>query len=237
MITKDLKNSSEINFAQGEVVFIDKLAEFTSFSVVNRLRRLIKVKKVGHAGTLDPLATGLLILCTGKKTKEIYKYQDLPKVYTGIISIGKRTPSMDAETEFTEEKDFSHVNEDLIEEVRKTFLGEIEQVPPMFSAIKHNGKSLYHYARKGKEILREARKVEIYDFKITEINLPDIHFEIKCSKGTYIRVIADDFGQKLNCGGYLKKLRRTAIGEYKVENAFTVEEFIEFFDENKEHFI
>ncbi|MFA8342032.1 MAG: tRNA pseudouridine(55) synthase TruB [Rhodothermaceae bacterium] len=237
MITTDLNNYSEINFAAGEVILFDKLEGFSSFNVVNRVRRLINVKKVGHAGTLDPLATGLLILCTGKKTKEIYKYQDLPKVYTGIISIGKRTPSMDSETEFTEEKDISGVTSEQIEETRKSFLGEIEQVPPMYSAIKHNGKSLYHYARKGKMITREARKVEIYDFKITEVNLPDIHFEIKCSKGTYIRVIADDFGQKLGCGGYLKKLRRTAIGDYNVENAFTVEQFIEFFEENNKHFI
>lgn len=238
MINRDLnKNYSEINFSAGEVILIDKLEGFTSFNVVNRLRRLVKVKKVGHAGTLDPLATGLLIVCTGKKTKEIYKYQDLPKIYTGIISIGKRTSSMDSETEFTEENDISGVTSEQIEDTRKSFVGEIEQLPPMYSAIKHNGKSLYHYARKGKVVTREARKVEVHEFKITEVNLPDIHFEIKCSKGTYIRVIADDFGQKLGCGAYLKKLRRTAIGEHNVETAFTVKQFIEFFEENNKDFI
>jgi len=237
MITKDLNNYSNIDFSAGEVILFNKLEGFTSFNVVNRVRHLINVKKVGHAGTLDPLATGLLIVCTGEKTKEIYKYQDLPKVYTGIISVGKRTPSMDSETEFSEENDISGVTSEQIEETRKSFSGEIEQVPPMYSAIKHNGKSLYHYARKGKTIIREARKVEIYDFKITEVNLPDVHFQIKCSKGTYIRVIADDFGQKLGCGAYLKKLRRTAIGDYKVENAFTVGQFTEFFEENNKHFI
>lgn len=225
MITKTTNDFSGCNFETGEVILIDKDKGLTSFSVVHKVRKAVQVKKVGHAGTLDPAATGLLIICTGKKTKEIYKYQDSEKTYTGIISLGKSTPSMDAETEFSEEKSLDGIGDDEIEKVRKSFLGKIEQMPPMYSALKHKGKSLYKYARKGVEIERAAREVTISKFEITEAELPDIHFEIVCSKGTYIRVIADDFGNKLGCGAYLKSLRRTAIGEYKVEDAFEINEF------------
>lgn len=225
MITKKTNDFSGSNFETGEVILIDKTKGLTSFSVVHKIRKAVKVKKVGHAGTLDPEATGLLIICTGKKTKEIYKYQDFDKTYTGIISLGKSSPSMDAETDFTEEKSIEGIGNEEIEEVRKSFLGKIQQMPPMYSAIKHKGKSLYEYARKGLEIKRECREVTISKFEITKIDLPDIHFEIVCSKGTYIRVIADDFGKKLGCGAYLKNLRRTAIGEYKVEDAFEINEF------------
>jgi tRNA pseudouridine55 synthase len=207
------------------VILIDKDADRSSFNIVYKLRKITGVKKIGHAGTLDPKATGLLILCTGKKTKEISKFQDLKKVYTGIITLGKKTPSMDSETGVLEEKSTGDITSEKIEEVRKTFLGKILQLPPMYSAIKHKGKSLYKYARKGVEIERQLREVEIYDFEITKYIEPDVHFKITCSKGTYIRVIADDFGNKLGCGGYLKKLRREAIGEYSADNAFTIDEF------------
>ena len=225
MITKTTNDFFGCNFETGEVILIDKDKGLTSFSVVHKVRKAVQVKKVGHAGTLDPEATGLLIICTGKKTKEIYKYRDSEKTYTGIISLGKSTASMDAETEFSEEKSLNGIGNDEIEKVRKSFLGKIEQMPPMYSAIKHKGKSLYKYARKGVEIERVAREVTISKFEITKADLPDIHFEIVCSKGTYIRVIADDFGNKLGCGAYLKSLRRTAIGEYKVEDAFEINEF------------
>jgi tRNA pseudouridine55 synthase len=151
----------------------------------------------------------------------------MSKIYTGIITLGKKTPSMDSETEPVEIKRFDHVSENDIEEVRKTFLGEIQQIPPMYSALKHKGKALYKYARKGIDIKREPRKVNIYNFEINKIELPNITFKIECSKGTYIRVIADDFGSKLNCGAYLSELRRTQIGEYKVEDALTISELDE----------
>jgi len=212
------------NLSDGIVLLIDKDKGKTSFNVVSNIRKIFNIKKVGHAGTLDPAATGLLIIALGRKTKEIYKYQNMPKTYTGIITLGKKTPSMDSETEPVEIKSFDHVSENDIEEVKKTFLGEIQQIPPMYSALKHKGKALYKYARKGIDIKREPRTVNIYNFEINKIELPDITFKIKCSKGTYIRVIADDFGTKLNCGGYLKELRRTRIGEYKVEDALTISE-------------
>ncbi len=215
------------NLSEGRVLLIDKDKGKTSFNVVSNIRRIFNIKKVGHAGTLDPAATGLLIVALGKKTKEIYKYQDMSKIYTGIITLGKKTPSMDSETEPVEIKGFDHVSENDIEEVRKTFLGEIQQIPPMYSALKHKGKALYKYARKGIDIKREPRKVNIYNFEINKIELPNITFKIECSKGTYIRVIADDFGSKLNCGAYLSELRRTQIGEYKVEDALTISELDE----------
>lgn len=212
------------NLSEGRVLLIDKNKGKTSFNVVSNIRRIFNIKKVGHAGTLDPAATGLLIVALGKKTKEIYKYQNMPKIYTGVITLGKKTPSMDSETEPIEIKSFDHILENDIEEVRNTFLGEIQQIPPMYSALKHKGKALYKYARKGIDIKREPRTINIYNFEINKIELPNITFKIECSKGTYIRVIADDFGAKLNCGGYLSELRRTQIGEYKVEDALTISE-------------
>lgn len=225
MISKATNDFGKFDFNNGEVILIDKDADKSSFNIVHKLRKITGVKKIGHAGTLDPKATGLLILCTGKKTKEISKFQDLKKVYSGIITLGKKTSSMDSETETLEEKSTVDITPEKIEKVRKTFLGKIMQLPPMYSAIKHKGKSLYKYARKGVEIERQLREVEIYDFEITKYIEPDVYFKITCSKGTYIRVIADDFGSKLGCGGYLKKLRREAIGEYSVDNAYTIDEF------------
>ncbi len=233
MIAKNKIEDIVPDFEKGEVILIDKEKGITSFDVIRKLRKILKIKKIGHAGTLDPAATGLLILCTGKKTKEISSFQNKPKVYEGIITLGKSTPSMDGETEAVDVKDYSHVSENDIEKVRKEFIGEIEQIPPMYSAVKHKGKSLYKYARKGIEVERKPRKVTVYEFEITKINLPDVYFKIKCSKGTYVRVIANDFGEKLGCGGYLKELRRTGIGEFDVADAFTLKELSEIFSETK----
>jgi tRNA pseudouridine55 synthase len=224
MITKQTKDPQNLDFLAGQVILIDKPVNWTSFNVVSRIRRLTKVKKVGHAGTLDPLATGLLIVCTGKKTKEISEYQAQRKKYSGVITLGKSSPSMDLATEITETVLPDDLREEKIFAVRNKFLGNVEQVPPMFSALKHNGKRLYKIAREGKEVERAPRQVEIFSFDIKKIELPDIHFEIACSKGTYIRVIADDFGKEFGCGGILSLLRRTEIGDYKVDNAYDLEE-------------
>lgn len=229
MVTKQTKDLQNLDYLSGQVILIDKPVNWTSFDVVAKLRRLINVKKVGHAGTLDPLATGLLIVCTGKKTKEIANYQEQRKKYIGIITLGKSSPSMDLATNITEKSVPENLTEEKIFEVRNKFLGKIEQVPPMFSAVKHKGKALYKLARKGKEVEREPRQVEIYCFDITKIELPDIHFEIACSKGTYIRVIANDFGNELGCGGILSLLRRTEIGDYKVDDANSMNEFSSMF--------
>lgn len=227
MIRKRTEELSNLDFESGEIVLIDKELNKSSFYVIYKFQKSIGVKKAGHAGTLDPRATGLLIVCTGKNTKKISEFQDLAKTYEGIIEIGKKTPSMDTETEVSEEKDFSGITEEDIFRVRDSFIGTTLQMPPMYSAVKHKGKSLYKYARKGIDITRTPREIVVAQFEITKIDLPEVHFRIVCSKGSYIRVIADDFGNKLGCGGYLKELRRTAIGEFKVEDAFTIEDFIE----------
>lgn len=225
MISKATNDFSNFDFTNGEVILIDKDLHASSFNVVYKLRKITGIKKIGHAGTLDPLATGLLIICTGKKTKEISHFQELKKVYSGKIILGKRTASMDAETDVVEEHDTSDITLEKIISVKEAFVGKIEQTPPMYSAVKHKGKSLYKYARKGVEIERNSRPVEIYDFEIFNYVNPEIHFRISCSKGTYIRVIANDLGEKLGCGGYLKELRREAIGQYDVDDAFTIKEF------------
>jgi tRNA pseudouridine 55 synthase len=226
MITKETIDFSGLDFSIGESILIDKPLNYSSFQAVYHVRKAINVKKVGHAGTLDPKASGLLIICTGKKTKEITSFQDLGKTYTGTFTLGKTTPSMDIETEFDEIKPIDGITEEMIFETGKTFLGETFQVPPMYSAVKFQGKSLYKYARKGKLIEREPRKINLTKFNIT-VAFPEVHFEIECSKGTYIRVIADDFGRKLGCGAYLSSLRRTKIGNFSVENALSVAEFEE----------
>ena len=230
MITKQTKDPQNLDYLSGQVILIDKPVNWTSFNVVARIRRLAKVKKVGHAGTLDPLATGLLIVCTGKKTKEISEYQAQRKKYTGVITLGKSSPSMDLATEITETVLPEDLSEEKILSTRNKFLGNIEQVPPMFSALKHKGQALYKLARAGKEVERAARQVEIFSFEITKIDLPNVHFEIACSKGTYIRVIADDFGKELGCGGVLSLLRRTEIGDYKVDDAVNLDEFTSMFN-------
>jgi len=177
-----------------------------------------------------------LVVCTGKKTKEIAEYQDQSKIYTGIITLGKSSPSMDLATEITETVIPDNLSIENILAVRNKFLGNIDQVPPMFSALKHKGKPLYKYARAGKEVERNPRQVEIYSFEISKINLPDVHFEISCSKGTYIRVIADDFGKELGCGGILSLLRRTHIGNFNVDDAVNLDEFTIMFNQNRQQF-
>ena len=226
-ITKNTIAEIDPDFISGEIILIDKAWRKSSFDCVYKVRKALDVKKVGHAGTLDPNATGLVVVCTGRMTKEISKVQELEKTYTGIFSVGKTTPSFDEESKFDSEKSFDSVTEEKILMTRNLFMGNILQTPPMFSAIKQNGQPLYKLARKGKEVERETRKVIVTKFDITRIDLPDIHFEISCSKGTYIRVIAHDFGQQLGCGAYLKELRRTRIGDFKVEDAFTLDEFKE----------
>ena len=209
-------------YNNGQTLLVDKDLDWTSFDVVKKIKNIIKCKKVGHAGTLDPLATGLLIICTGKNTKKINDIQNQDKVYTGEFILGKSTPSHDLETEFNSQKDIKNITTDRIEEVSKRFVGEQLQRPPKFSAVKVNGKRAYEYARDNEEVKIKEKIINIYEFKIIEYNLPNISFKISCTKGTYIRSIARDFGEELGCGAVLSKLRRTEIGNYNVEDAFKV---------------
>lgn len=213
------------------VFLIDKSPEWTSFDVVNKIRRVLKVKKVGHAGTLDPAATGLLILCSGKNTKKIDTFQSQTKVYSGKIQFGFTTPSYDSETEQTKISETNHLKLEDIILASKAFIGEIEQIPPMYSALKVGGKKLYELARKGKEIERASRKVTIFDFKILSFDHGVSEFTVTCSKGTYIRSLANDLGEKLKVGGYLASLRREKIGEFDVKDAWTVDQFIDNFSQ------
>ena len=224
IITNQTLNLSDADFFEGEIILIDKPSGPTSFQVVSKIRKITGVKKVGHSGTLDPKASGLMIVCTGKKTKEMDRFINLNKTYSGIIRLGLSSPSMDTETECTELPLPKDLDEKIFFEVRDSFLGEIEQIPPMYSAVKINGKKLYNLARKGKSIVREPRKIFIEKFEIEKIDLPDIHFTITCSKGTFIRVIAHDFGKKLNSGGVLVELRRTEIGEFGVDQAIRMDQ-------------
>jgi tRNA pseudouridine55 synthase len=226
MINIQTNSFDNLDFTSGEVILIDKPAGWTSFKVVQNIRRVVKVKKVGHAGTLDPMATGLLIVATGKKTKELSKYQNLNKTYTGTFLLGKTSASMDTETEGIVHQIPESVNEESIFSVRDEFLGETEQLTPMYSAAKVNGNKLYNLARKGLQVERKPRKIFVEKFEITEINLPEINFEIICSKGTYIRAIANDFGAKLGCGALLSGLRRIRIGEFDVDNALQINDFL-----------
>ena len=222
-------------YQEGRVLLIDKPLNWTSFQVVNKIRWLIKQQfnikkiKVGHAGTLDPLATGLLILCTGKFTKKIETYQAQVKEYTGTITLGATTPSYDLESEIDEKFDISGISEADILKNTQQFLGKIQQQPPIFSALKQNGKRLYEYAREGSKIEIPSRAVTITEFEITKIELPCIEFRIVCGKGTYIRSLAHDFGKSLNNGAHLSGLMRTKIGEFKVEDAISVLEFERLF--------
>lgn len=223
---------TEESFKTGQVLLIDKPLEWTSFQVVNKLRWHIRKRfnirkiKVGHAGTLDPLATGLLIICTGKKTKSISEYQGQIKEYTGTFFIGATTPSYDLETNTDKTFSTEHITDALLYETTQQFIGKIQQKPPIFSAIKKDGKRLYELARKGETTQIKAREVEITEFEITKIELPNVEFRVVCSKGTYIRSLAHDFGLALNSGAHLSALRRTKIGNFSVENAQSVEEFI-----------
>ena len=223
----------EEDYNNGQVLLIDKPLEWTSFQVVNKLRWHIRQKfgikkiKVGHAGTLDPLATGLLIICTGKFTKKINEYQGQIKEYTGEFTLGATTPSYDLETEVNETFSIKHITEDLIYTTTKQFIGEIDQIPPIFSALKKEGKRLYELAREGKTTEINARKVNISEFEITKIELPKVNFRVVCSKGTYIRSLAYDFGKALNSGAHLSKLRRTKIGNFTVEGAPDPSDYID----------
>jgi tRNA pseudouridine55 synthase len=220
------------DFLEGQILLIDKPLTWSSFQAVNKLKYILKRKydlpkkfKIGHAGTLDPLATGLLIICTGKFTKRITEIQAQAKEYTGTITVGATTPSYDLETEVDATFPTEHISEALILETTKQFLGEIDQKPPVFSAIKKDGKRLYEHARAGEEVEIASRKTTIHEFEITRIALPEIDFRVKCSKGTYIRSLAFDFGIALNSGAYLSALRRTKIGDYDVINGVSPEAF------------
>jgi tRNA pseudouridine55 synthase len=220
------------DFKNGKVLLIDKPLEWTSFQVVNKIRWQIKQKfnlkniKVGHAGTLDPLASGLLILCTGKFTKKIDEFQAQEKEYTGTFTIGASTPSYDLETEVDKTYPIDHINIDLIQKATQQFIGNIEQKPPIFSAIKKQGKRLYELARAGETIEIKSRKVTISEFEITNIDIPNIEFRVVCSKGTYIRSLAYDFGLALGSGAHLSALRRTKIGDFNVKSAQNIDNFI-----------
>ncbi|WP_270090837.1 tRNA pseudouridine(55) synthase TruB [Sphingobacterium sp. SYP-B4668] len=217
------------NFAEGQMLLVDKPLTWTSFDVVGKIRNSIKPQKikVGHAGTLDPLATGLLIVCTGKMTKQIDTFQAEDKEYTGIITLGATTPSYDLETDIDQRFDISDLTADAIQAATQQFLGELEQYPPAHSAIKINGERVYEKARRGEEVELKSRKIRINSFDIEKIELPHVHFRISCSKGTYIRSIAHDFGKALDNGGHLSELRRTKSGDYDIANAWNLEKLIE----------
>ena len=221
-----------LDFQTGEMILIDKELNWTSFDVVSKLRNSIKKKlnikkiKVGHAGTLDPLATGLLIICTGKMTKRINEFAGLNKTYIGKITIGSTTPSYDLETKPNVYYPTEHINKNLIIETAKKFVGKIDQKPPVFSAVKKDGVRLYKLARKGLKVEVEKREIIIHDFLISSINFPEVEFSLTCSKGTYIRSLAHDFGKELGSGAHLSELRRSSIGDYSVDNSLKLMEFI-----------
>ncbi|HLO83348.1 MAG TPA: tRNA pseudouridine(55) synthase TruB [Chitinophagaceae bacterium] len=220
-------------FAAGKVLLIDKPLHWTSFDAVKKVRILTRISKVGHAGTLDPLATGLLIICTGKFTKKINEYMAREKEYTGSFHLGAVTPTFDLESQPEQQKDISHITADLIHAATARFTGDIQQVPPIHSAIKKDGIPAYKMARKGKEVKMDPRNVTISEFTITDIKLPEVYFKVVCSTGTYIRSLANDFGAALGCGGYLSSLRRTRIGEFSVEDAQTIDDFVASIEELK----
>jgi len=229
---QDITKFTSEDFLNGQLLLVDKPIKWSSFQAVNKLKYLLKHHynlpkkfKIGHAGTLDPLATGLLIICTGKLTKTISDIQAQTKEYTGTITVGATTPSYDLETEIDASFPTAHISEALIQETVQQFLGEIDQKPPVFSAIKKDGKRLYEHARAGEEVEIQSRKTTIYEFEITRIALPEIDFRVQCSKGTYIRSLAYDFGIALKSGAYLSVLRRTKIGDYDVEKGATPEQF------------
>jgi tRNA pseudouridine55 synthase len=212
-------------FEEGKVLLVDKPLRWTSFDVVRKIRNLIGVKKIGHAGTLDPLATGLLIICTGKFTKKINEYMAREKEYTGTITLGATTPTYDLESEPNDFKAITDLADETIHSAVKKFIGEIDQVPPAHSAIKQQGKRVYELARAGKDVIMQPRKIIITQFEIARIDLPDLQFRVVCSTGTYIRSLANDLGKELAVGGYLSSLCRTRIGEFQLKDAMSMEEF------------
>jgi len=212
-------------FEDGKVILIDKPFRWTSFDAVRKIRNLVRIKKVGHAGTLDPLATGLLIICTGKFTKKISEYMAKEKEYTGTITLGATTPTYDLESTPGNFKSFDHISMEQLRQVSKTFTGNILQTPPVHSAIKKEGKRVYELARKGVDVKLEPRPVTISEFEITKLDLPNVEFRVVCSTGTYIRSLANDLGNALGCGGYLRGLCRTRIGNFLLKDAMTIEGF------------
>lgn len=230
MTIEDLQT---IDFAEGAVLLIDKPLDWTSFDAVRKIRNLIRIKKVGHAGTLDPLASGLLIVCTGKFTKKINEYMAQEKEYTGTFTLGATTPTYDLESEPVNIKPISHLSATDIENATSAFLGEIDQVPPIHSAIKIDGKRVYELARKGIDVKLEPRKITIKAFEVDASALPVVSFRIVCTTGTYIRSLANDFGAALGCGAYLSSLRRTRIGAFSTENALSMEDFEKVIRERK----
>lgn len=221
------------DFLAGELLLVNKPLDWTSFDVVNKIRYTIKHKlgikkiKVGHAGTLDPRATGLLIICTGKATKTLEGYQGLGKTYTGTITLGATTPSYDAETEVDQTHPIAHIDDLLLDKTREQFVGEQEQYPPAFSAIKKDGVRAYLKARKGEKVVLKSRTIQIYEFDFTFVDLPKVGFQVSCSKGTYIRSLAHDFGKLLGSGGYLSELCRTQIGKHLLQDAWQLEDLLE----------
>lgn len=220
-VHKGIQSMSSQDTDEGRVLLINKPYEWTSFDAVNKLRYKLKMKKIGHAGTLDPLATGLLIICTGKKTKQIETFMGLEKEYTGTFVLGQTTPSHDLETAVSEPQDISQLTEEIIRETTRQFTGKISQLPPVHSAIRVGGKRAYQFARKGKDIELQPREVEVSVFEITRIHLPTIDFKIVCSKGTYIRSLARDYGNALGTGAYMSSLCRTRIGTYLLADAIS----------------
>lgn len=220
-----MQTNEKVNYQEGAVILINKPLTWTSFDVVRKIRNLTKAK-IGHAGTLDPLATGLLICCTGKMTKKINEYQAQEKEYTGTFTLGATTPTFDKESEPENFKDIAHLDEAAIIAGTQPFIGEIMQLPPIHSAIKQNGKPIYLLARKGVDVKVEPRKLTISAFEITKIELPEVHFRVVCSTGTYIRSLANDYGAALGCGAYLSSLCRTRIGDFKLTDATDMEDFI-----------
>ncbi|MGY8949274.1 MAG: tRNA pseudouridine(55) synthase TruB [Flavobacteriales bacterium] len=224
-------NYNKNSFIEGKMLLINKPIGWTSFQIVNKVRWLIKSQydlkkiKVGHAGTLDPLAEGLLILCTGKWTKKIDEFQSQDKVYSGVFRLGATTPSFDLETEINSRQSIEHIDKNILLKSTNKFIGDQFQIPPIYSAIKQNGKKLYEYARKGETIELKKRKINISEFKITKIELPKVHFKVKCGKGTYIRSLANDYGLELKSGAYLYKLKRERIGNFNLKDAISIEEF------------
>lgn len=205
------------------VLPVDKPHGWSSFKVIRRLRHILGIRKVGHAGTLDPMATGLLICLVGRATKMMERFMELPKEYTGVIRLGEETASFDAETDVTTRHSVDHVTAETLEDARFRFLGDIEQLPPMYSAVKIGGERLYKKARRGEEIERKARRVRIDEFSLLDVEIPEVAFRVRCSKGTYIRSLAHDFGQATGAGGHLSALRRTAIGPFRVEDAWSID--------------
>ena len=221
----------QFDFETGEILLLDKPLTWSSFDLVKKVRNSLRIKKIGHAGTLDPLASGLLIMCTGKFTKKIEEIQAQEKEYTGTITIGATTPSFDLETEVDSTCDIAHITEADLETARQKFVGIIAQTPPIYSAVKVNGERAYNLARRGEEAEIKSKNIEIKSFEITRVALPEIDFKVVCTKGTYIRSLARDFGKELGCGAHLTKLVRTRIGEYKLEDALSVDDIMRIRDE------